>query len=415
MTLEILLKHTFPNFTADVDFIAPTPGVVALFGPSGCGKSTVMSAVAGLLRADEVRVILDGVVLSDLHPADRGIGVVFQDGRLFPHTTVAANLRYGMRRAPAGPVGFEQTVELLGIGHLLKRRPAKLSGGERQRVAIGRALLRQPRLLLMDEPLSALDAARKGEILPFLQRLHDEMHIPMLLVTHSIEEVARLADTLVLMEKGSVAANGPVGEVLARADLPFATGNQAGAVIPARVVAHDVARSLTKLDAAGVTMWVPLMEAAPGSTLRVRRGDALRGEVGRPERLGDDHVGIHELALQHAVGAVLVGGDHQRVAVLFQVGPQAQGAGDAAEQRAGHEVDALRGRQGLAAGVMVDPGQVIAGIGRGIARHRIVVENADHLRHGFPPDGWRFERFGAPARRGDGWAVHPGGWGLGRA
>ncbi|MFG1301612.1 molybdenum ABC transporter ATP-binding protein [Xanthobacter sp. V3C-3] len=270
MTLEVLLKHTFPNFTADVEFTAPTPGVVALFGPSGCGKSTVMSAVAGLLKADEVRVALDGVVLSDLHPADRGIGVVFQDGRLFPHMTVASNLRYGMRRAEAGPVDFDQTVELLGIAHLLNRRPKKLSGGERQRVAIGRALLRQPRLLLMDEPLSALDAARKGEILPFLQRLHDEMHIPILLVTHSIEEVARLADTLVLMEKGKVAANGPVGEVLARADLPFATGSQAGAVIASTVAAHDAARGLTRLDAGGVTIWVPLLEAAPGTRLRVR-------------------------------------------------------------------------------------------------------------------------------------------------
>ena len=270
MTLDIFLKHKFPNFTADVDFSAPTPGVVALFGPSGCGKSTVMSAVAGLLKADEVRVALDGVVLSDLHPADRGIGVVFQDGRLFPHMNVASNLRYGMRRAAAGPVDFDQTVELLGIGHLLKRRPGKLSGGERQRVAIGRALLRQPRLLLMDEPLSALDAARKDEILPFLERLHDEMSIPILLVTHSIEEVARLADTLVLMDRGKVAAIGPVAEVLARADLPFATGNQAGAVIAAKIAAHDSERGLTRLDAGGVTIWVPIMDASPGARLRVR-------------------------------------------------------------------------------------------------------------------------------------------------
>ncbi|MCK0196117.1 molybdenum ABC transporter ATP-binding protein [Ancylobacter sp. 6x-1] len=270
MTLDIHLKHTFPTFSADVDICLPTPGVTALFGPSGCGKSTVMSAVSGLLKADEVRVVLDGVVLSDLHPADRGVGVVFQDGRLFPHMTVDSNLRYGMKRAQAGPVDFAETVELLGIGHLLDRRPGKLSGGERQRVAIGRALLRQPRLLLMDEPLSALDAGRKDEILPFLTRLHDDMRIPMLLVTHSIDEVARLADTLVLMRNGSVVAQGPVGDILTRADLDFASANQAGAVIAARIVSHDPTRGLTKLDAGGVMIWIPMIEEPPSARRRIR-------------------------------------------------------------------------------------------------------------------------------------------------
>ena len=270
MTLDVRLRHSFPNFTADTSFSAPAPGVTTLFGPSGCGKSLVLAAVAGLLKADEVRVVLDGVVLSDLAPPDRRIGVVFQDGRVFPHLSVAANLRYGLRRAPPGPVGFDETVELLGIGHLLDRRPHRLSGGERQRVAIGRALLSQPRLLVMDEPLSALDAARKAEILPFLARLHDEARMPILLVTHSIEEVARLADTLVLMQQGRVTVVGPVGEVLARADLPFATESQAGAVLAADVLAHDAARALTRLDAEGIEVLVPALDRPPGSRLRIR-------------------------------------------------------------------------------------------------------------------------------------------------
>lgn len=270
MSLNVTLKHRFPNFTADVAFSAPTPGVVALFGPSGCGKSTVMMAVAGLLKADEVHVELNGVVLSDRAPADRRIGVVFQDGRLFPHLSVSSNLRYGMKRAPAGPVSFNEVVELLGISHLLNRKPGKLSGGERQRVAIGRALLSQPHLLLMDEPMAALDASRKQEIMPFLVRVHDEMKIPIMIVTHSIEEVARLADTLVLLSNGSVEAVGPVGKVLASADLPFATGNDAGAVLSAKVMSHDEERRLTRLDAQGVMICVPMLNQPVGSAVRVR-------------------------------------------------------------------------------------------------------------------------------------------------
>ncbi|MFG1431255.1 molybdenum ABC transporter ATP-binding protein [Xanthobacter sp. V2C-8] len=270
MSLDVTVKHDFPSFSLDVAFSAPTPGVVALFGPSGCGKTTVMSAVSGLLKADTARIVLDGDVLSDKAPAERRIGVVFQDGRLFPHMSVGSNLRYGMRRAPEGPVKFDETVELLGIGHLLDRRPGRLSGGERQRVAIGRALLSQPRLLLMDEPMAALDASRKQEIMPFLARLHDEMHIPIMIVTHSIEEVARLADTLVLISKGHIEAAGPVGEVLARADLPFSTGTNAGAVLSARIGRHDCARWLTEIDAGGVKILVPIMDRPPGTPVRVR-------------------------------------------------------------------------------------------------------------------------------------------------
>ena len=327
MTLDIRLRHKFPSFFTDVDFSVPTPGVTALFGPSGCGKSTVMAAVSGLLKADDVRIVLDGRVLSDRAPADRGIGVVFQDGRLFPHMTVASNLRYGMKRAAAGPIDFDRTVELLGIGHLLHRRPGKLSGGERQRVAIGRALLRQPQLLLMDEPLSALDNARKGEILPFLTRLHEETRIPMLLVTHSIDEVARLADTLVLMRDGAVAALGAVGEMLRRVDLDFAAANQAGAVLSAQIVAHDIDRKLTKVAVAGASIWVPLVEDASGATRRIRIPAAeVALAVGEPGRISPDNIipghvrQVHQMPDQKTAMVEVVVGD---ASLLAQLTPDA--------------------------------------------------------------------------------------------
>lgn len=270
MTLSVAMRHRFPAFAIDIAFTAPTPGVVALFGPSGCGKSTTLAAIAGLLATDAARVELDGRVLSDLPAARRRIGQVFQEGRLFPHMSVAANLRYGLRRAAPGPVRFDDVVDLLGIAPLLARRPRALSGGERQRVAIGRALLAQPLLLLMDEPLAALDAARKAEILPFLARLRDEWRIPIVYVTHALEEVAALADTVVLLEAGRVTAAGPLGAIASRADLPLATRDDAGAVLVARVVAHDAARDLTRLDAGGAEILVRTIAAPPGATLRLR-------------------------------------------------------------------------------------------------------------------------------------------------
>ena len=296
MTLSVLLKHTFPAFAADVEFSAPTPGVVALFGPSGCGKSTVMSAISGLLKADEAKVVLDGKVLSDLVPADRRVGVVFQDGRLFPHMTVASNLHYGLRRAPKANgrqrVGFDETVELLGIGHLLDRKPRRLSGGERQRVAIGRALLCQPDLLLMDEPLSALDATRKHEILPFLKRLHDDLDIPIVLISHSIEEVAQLADTLVLLDQGRVVAAGPVSEILARADLPFASSINAGAVLSVTVKAHHESRWLTELDAHGASVFVPICPEPVGARMRIRipANEVVLGIKAPPENVSTNNM-----------------------------------------------------------------------------------------------------------------------------
>jgi len=276
VSLAVRLRHRFPTVGIDVAFTVPAPGVTVLFGPSGAGKSTVIAAAAGLLRPDECRIELDGVVLADtasgvwLPPEKRRVGLVFQDARLFPHMSVLTNLRFGLRRAPPGAIGLEEVVDLLGIGALLGRRPKTLSGGERQRVAIGRALLAQPRLLLMDEPLASLDAARKAEILPFLARLKTALRLPVLYVTHAPDEVVRLADSLVLMEAGRVVASGPLPEIASRADLPFARDGDAGAVLLCRVAGHERARMLTRLDAAGVALWVPLMDAAVGAACRVR-------------------------------------------------------------------------------------------------------------------------------------------------
>ena len=286
--LSVTLRHAYPGFALDVAFEAPTPGVVALFGPSGSGKSSVVAAVAGLLRAEHCRVCVDGEDLSALAPERRRMGLVFQDSRLFPHMAVAANLRYGLRRAtPGGAIGFDAVVALLGLERLLARRPATLSGGERQRVAIGRALLSQPRLLLMDEPLASLDAGLRDGILPFLARLRTELSLPVLYVTHALDEVARLADTLVLIEAGRVAGAGPVAEVAGRADLSLARRDDAAGLLRAVGQGHDAARGLTAVtlegtppgretpntgggSAHGQIVWLPLLAAKPGAVLRLR-------------------------------------------------------------------------------------------------------------------------------------------------
>jgi molybdate transport system ATP-binding protein len=288
MSLSVLLRHGYPSLRLDVAFEVATPGLAALFGPSGAGKSTVIAAAAGLLRPEECRVIVDGEVLADtangvwLPPERRGIGLVFQDARLFPHMSVTRNLRFGMRRAPPGPVRFDEVVELLDIGTLLLRRPHTLSGGERQRVAIGRALLAQPRLLLMDEPLASLDAGRKAEIMPYLARLKHTLRLPIVYVTHALDEVTRLADSLVLLEQGRVAGFGTLPEIAARADLPLAQGDDAGAVLLCRLMENDAVRELSRLEGGGATFWVPLLDAPAGTEWRLRvpaREVILAGQV----------------------------------------------------------------------------------------------------------------------------------------
>ncbi|MFL5255986.1 MAG: molybdenum ABC transporter ATP-binding protein [Rhodopila sp.] len=276
MTFSFALRHRFPSVQMDIMFEVPVDGVTVLFGPSGSGKSTVINAAAGLLRPDFCWIEVAGRVLADtragvwLPTERRRVGLVFQDSRLFPHMSVATNLRFGMRCVAPGPIGFDEIVDLLGIGGLLGRRPHTLSGGERQRVGIGRALLAQPHLLLMDEPLASLDAARKAEILPFLTRLKTALKLPVLYVTHALDEVVRLADSMVLIEAGQVVGYGPVSEVAARADLPLAQRDDAGAVVPCRVEAHDPGRALTRFAGGGAAFLVPLLDLPLGAGCRIR-------------------------------------------------------------------------------------------------------------------------------------------------
>ena len=276
MSLTVRLRHRFPSVQLDIDFTVPSPGVTALFGPSGAGKSVTIAVAAGLLRPDACRVEIDGQVLADtaagvwLPPERRRVGLVFQDARLFPHMSVATNLRFGLRRAAPGPIQFDDVVDLLGIAALLARRPHTLSGGERQRVALGRALLAQPHLLLMDEPLASLDDARKAEILPYLTRLKTALRLPVIYVTHALDEVNQLADSLVLLAAGRVTGSGTVSEVAARTDLPLARRDDAGALLLCRIVAHDASRELTQLEGGGATFLVPLLDAPLQAECRIR-------------------------------------------------------------------------------------------------------------------------------------------------
>ncbi len=216
MSIDVAIRHDFGSFALDAAFLIDKPGVTALFGPSGAGKSTITNAIAGLLRPQAGRIVINGRDVFDggrgifVAPRLRRTGYVFQDSRLFPHMSVANNLRFGWRRAaaPASEADISHIIDLLGLSHLLDRLPAKLSGGERGRVALGRALLSSPEILLLDEPLAALDAARKQEILPYLERLRDEARLPMLYVSHSLDEVSRLADNMIVLKEGRVATQG---------------------------------------------------------------------------------------------------------------------------------------------------------------------------------------------------------------
>ena len=274
--LSVAVEHRQGAFRLDAAFEAEG-GVTALFGRSGSGKTTLVNVIGGLVWPERGRVVLDGEALVDtgrrlfVPPHRRRIGYVFQESRLFPHLSVRGNLLFGRRLARVTDgIGFDDVVDLLGIGHLLGRRPNGLSGGERQRVAIGRALLARPRLLLMDEPLAALDETRKAEILPFLERLRDLGRVPIVYVSHALAEVTRLADRMVVLEEGRVVASGPVDAVTARLDVaPLRSAREAGAVLAARIEAHDTAFALTRLSTAAGPLHVPLLGRPVGSALRI--------------------------------------------------------------------------------------------------------------------------------------------------
>ncbi|WP_411958252.1 molybdenum ABC transporter ATP-binding protein [Paracoccus homiensis] len=275
MMLDVAIRHRLPDFELDARFQAPA-GVTALFGKSGAGKTTVVSTIAGLMRPDHARISVDGTTLIDsetgvnLPPHRRGIGYVFQEARLFPHLNVRANLLYGRRLSRLSGPPPRQIIQMLGIEHLLHRRPAALSGGEKSRVAIGRAILSNPRLLVMDEPLAALDQPRKDEILPYLERLRDQIGLPILYVSHALPEVARLATSIVLIDNGRVAAAGPAGEILCDPrHAPLLGSRQMGAILTARLSAQE-ADGLSRLDCATGPIWVPRVAAETGRTMRLR-------------------------------------------------------------------------------------------------------------------------------------------------
>ena len=265
----------WPGFALDVDQVFPGRGVTALFGQSGSGKTTLLRCVAGLERAAGGHLSVCGEIWQDhrhwLPTHRRPLGYVFQEANLFPHLNVLGNLRYGMKRsASAQQQNLDQAIELLGISHLLERKPDRLSGGERQRVGIARALAVAPKILLMDEPLAALDLKRKQEILPYLERLHRELDIPVFYVSHAMEEVVRLADHLVLLEEGRAIASGGLSEMLARLDLPTAHSDDAGVVIEAEIALHDRDYALTRLDFAGRSLWVGKLDQPEGTRVRAR-------------------------------------------------------------------------------------------------------------------------------------------------
>ena len=276
--LEVDIALRRGAFRLDARFSSDAP-IVALFGRSGSGKTSIVEAIAGLVRPQSGRIVAGGRTLFDaargidLAPEARRVGCVFQDALLFPHLSVGANLAYGERLTPREErfVDRERVIALLGLAPLLERRPATLSGGEKQRVALGRTLLASPRLLLLDEPLAALDAPRKAEILGYIELLRDELRLPMVYVSHAIEEVTRLADHLVLVSDGRTVAEGELAELLSRADLQPHTGRfEAGAVIEARVAAHDERYGLTTLAFEGGELVVANLDALPGEPVRAR-------------------------------------------------------------------------------------------------------------------------------------------------
>jgi molybdate transport system ATP-binding protein len=280
VTDELSVRLSLPRaaFTLDVDLRLPASGISVLFGPSGSGKTSILRCVAGLEKGRAARIAVGGEVWQDdaaglfLPTHRRALGYVFQEASLFAHLDVRANLDYGRKRsrAPEAARSLGEAVELLGIGHLLARPVAELSGGERQRVAIARALAAMPRLLLLDEPLAALDLARRQEILPWLEKLRAELKLPMLYVTHAVDELARLADHVVVLEQGRVKAAGPVEEVLCAIDAPAVSGDEASALVHGVVAERSLEWHLARVDFGHGSFWLRDSGIAPGQQVRLR-------------------------------------------------------------------------------------------------------------------------------------------------
>ena len=340
MTIAVDVTRRIGTFALSVRFES-AGRVTALFGRSGAGKTTLVNLIAGLVRPDGGRIVVDGETLVDTArgidvPAHRRrIGYVFQDSRLFPHMSVRSNLLYGRRMLARGKRwgSLDATVDLLGIGHLLGRRPSGLSGGERQRVALGRALLASPRLLLLDEPLAALDEARKADLLPYIERLRDEMQLPIVYVSHAIEEVARIADTIVVLGDGRAIASGPVGDILARSDLRSFTGQAEASSLIEAIVAH-AEDGVTRLEHPAGQLSVPGHRFAAGRTVRLRiKARDVAIAVGEPgllsirNRLGATVTALHALeepmveVTLDAAGTVLVASITRDAAQALDLGP----------------------------------------------------------------------------------------------
>ena len=335
--LKVTVLKRRDGFVLDANFEAPTPGVVALFGRSGCGKTTAVNIIAGLLGADAAHIELDGTVLEYrsagiyVPPERRRIGYVFQDGRLFPHMSVLRNLRYGLTRADAAsgaqPMGMEQIVSLLGLERLLARRPHQLSGGEKQRVSLGRALLSQPRMLLLDEPLAALDTARREEVLPYLEKLRDSFSIPMVYVSHQFDEVLRLATHVVLLNAGRVLAQGSLNEVSLHPAFRSIVGpDSVGAVLDGVVTQVDASCGMAGLRVGRGELNVSVRDVRAGERVRVQllaRDIILATEVPRGLSVRNELRGVVVDVIEDEEDAVLVTVDIGGANVLSRVTRQA--------------------------------------------------------------------------------------------